>query len=295
VSQVADAARFLREPDGLMVPPGPPVFDAHVHLFPGRLNRSLWGWFDAHAWPVRYRLEAEAAIEFLLRRGVSRFAALIYAHKPGIARSLNRFVADLVRAHSQIVGLGTVLPGEPDAEDIVREALGPLGLRGIKLHSHVQKVAADDPRLDPVYAICEGAQRPVVIHAGREPASEAYGIDTRALCSPDQIGRVLQRYPHLNVIVPHLGADDYDAYAALLDAHDNLYLDTTMAIAGYLPGTPPPALFPRYAQRCLYGSDFPNLPYAWDRELKVIADTPMPDAAREALLWGNASRLFAET
>jgi predicted TIM-barrel fold metal-dependent hydrolase len=269
------------------------VFDAHVHLFPGRLCRAIWDWFDEHAWPVRYRLDAEASIEFLIRRGVTRFAGLVYAHKPGISRSLNHFLAELAAAHSQVVALGTVLPGEPDTEAIVREALGPLDLHGIKLHCHVQKLAADDPRIDPVYALCQDAQRPVVIHAGREPSSDGYGVDTTELCSPDQIERVLQRYPRLRVIVPHLGAADFEAYAAMLSRHEHLYLDTTMALAGYFPNTPPPAIFPRLADRCLYGSDFPNLPYAWDRELKIIAETPMPDATREALLWGNATRLFA--
>jgi uncharacterized protein len=276
------------------VPAGSAVFDAHVHLFPGRLSQAIWSWFDVHAWPVRYRLDAEASIEFLIQRGVKRFAGLVYAHKPGIARGLNQFLADLAAAHSQVVALGTVLPGEPDAEEIVREALGPLGLRGIKIHCHVQRMSPDDPRLDPVYAFCQEAQRPVVIHAGREPASEGYGVDTRALCSPAQVERVLQRYPTLNLIVPHLGAADYEAYAALLSAHENLWLDTTMALAAYFTGTPPPALFPRFAVRCLYGSDFPNLPYAWDRELKVIASTSMSESTREALLWGNAKRLFGD-
>jgi uncharacterized protein len=292
VERSADSDRFLREPDGLSVPPGPAIFDAHVHLFPGRLCQAIWDWFDLHAWTVRYRLDAETAIEFLIERGVKRFAGLVYAHKPGMARSLNHFLADLAAAHSQVVALWTVLPGEPDAEDIVREALGPLGLRGIKIHCHVQKIAPDDPRLDPVYATCQSAQRPVVIHAGREPSSEGYGIDTRAISSPAQVERVLQRYPRLNVIVPHLGADDFEAYGALLSAYENLSLDTTMALAGYFAGTPPPALFPRFAGRCLYGSDFPNLPYAWDRELAVIAATPMSEADRQALLWGNAARLF---
>jgi len=294
MDRAAGAERFLREPDGLTVPAGLTVFDAHVHLFPGRLCQAVWSWFDAHAWPVRYRLDAEASVEFLLQRGVTRFAGLVYAHKPGISRGLNHFLADLAQAHSQIVALGTVLPGEPDAEAIVREALGPLQLRGIKIHCHVQKMGADDPRLDPVYAICQDAQRPVVIHAGKEPSSAGYGTDTRALCSADQVERVLQRYPRLKVIVPHLGADEYEAYAGLLERHANLYLDTTMVLAGYFPGTPPPVLFPRFADRLLYGSDFPNLPYAWDRELKVIAATPMPEAARAALLHGNASRLFGD-
>ena len=124
------------------------LFDAHVHLFTPRLFDAIWRWFDAHAWGIRYRLYADDVIAFLEAKGVKRFTGLHYSHKPGLAPILNRFAAELGRSHASVVPLGTVLPGEPGAVDIVREALGPLGLRGIKVHCHVQKMAADDPRLD---------------------------------------------------------------------------------------------------------------------------------------------------
>ncbi|MEO6954334.1 MAG: amidohydrolase family protein [Polyangia bacterium] len=281
----------IDDEEGGHVPEGLRVYDAHVHLFPDRVFEAIWRWFDAHAWPIRYRLHAEQVVEFLLAHGVARFTALHYAHKPGMARALNAFVAELARAHSQIVPFGTVMPGEPDAEAVVKNAFD-LGLRGLKLHCHVQKLAADDARLDPIYALCASAQRPVVIHAGREPASPGYGLDVRGLCGAQQIEHVLQRHPTLTLVVPHLGADEYDAYLQLLDRHENLYLDTTMAIAGFFDEDPPGKLFPGRADRLLFGTDFPNLPYAWDRELKRLLHA-VPDAKdRDALLWGNASRLY---
>ncbi len=274
------------------MPPGLTVFDAHVHLFPARIQAAIWQWFDAHAWPIRYRLHAESVVEFLLARGVTRFCALVYAHKPGLARMLNQSVFELAQAHAAVIPLGTVLPGEPDAEAIVDHALGTLGMHGIKLHCHILRMSADDPRMDAVYARCTAHGRPVVIHAGREPASPAYGVDTRALCSAEAIGRVLTRHPRLTLVVPHLGADEWDAYAALLDLHPNLWLDTTMAIAGYFPADVPASLFPARASRLLYGTDFPNIPYAWDRELHRLLAAVPASPARDALLYGNAQRVF---
>ncbi|MHB1844416.1 MAG: amidohydrolase family protein, partial [Deltaproteobacteria bacterium] len=174
-----DGETFLREPEGSRVPDLGPIADAHVHLFPPRLFEAIWRWFGQHGWEIRYRLQAEAVIEFLRSRGVARMVGLCYSHRPGLARVLNRFMAEIAKAHPEVMPLGTVLPGEPDAVEVVREALGPLGLRGLKIHCHVQRLAADDPRLDEVYALCAEAERPVVIHAGREPSSLAYGIDTR--------------------------------------------------------------------------------------------------------------------
>jgi predicted TIM-barrel fold metal-dependent hydrolase len=288
----ADAAAFLVEPEGRAVPAGLEVVDAHVHLFPPALFEAIWRWFDRHAWKIRYRLYAEQVIEFQLSRGVKRLVALHYAHKPGMARELNRFVAEIAAAHAEVIPLATVFPGEPDAREVLREALGPLGLRGVKIHCHVQKLGADDPRLDEVYAVCRAAGVPVVIHAGREPSSEAYGVDTRSLCAADQIDRVLSRHPSLRLVVPHLGADEFEAYGRLLDQHENLWLDTTMAVAGYFPVAPPAWVFPARADRLLYGTDFPNIPYAWDRELKRIVAAGLAPRPLAALLAGNALALF---
>ncbi|MHB1847006.1 MAG: amidohydrolase family protein, partial [Deltaproteobacteria bacterium] len=119
-----------------------------------------------------------------------------------------------------------------------------------------------------------------------------YGIDTRALCAADQIDRVLRRHPDLELVVPHLGADEFQAYGALLDRHEHLWLDTTMAIAGYFSQAPPADLFPGRAQRLLYGTDFPNVPYAWDRELRRIATAGLAESELRALLWDNAMALF---
>jgi predicted TIM-barrel fold metal-dependent hydrolase len=291
---------MLRDPEGHAIPEraraAGPVVDAHVHLFPERVFEAIWRWFDKHAWEIRYRLHADAVLEFLSARGVSQVVGLCYSHAPGMARVLNAFMRDLARAHGDfVIPLGTVLPGEPDAGAIAREALGPLGMRGLKLHCHVQKTSADDPRLDEVYAACAEARKPVVIHAGRAPYSPAYGVDTYALCEASRIERVLQRFPKLTVVVPHLGADEYDAYATLLDRYENLWLDTTMAIAGFIgeAGTPMGVVQAR-AERLLYGSDFPNVPYAWDRELKRLDGAPLDAAARGALVGGNARRLFGE-
>src|SRR5688572_23705688 len=83
--------------EGARVPAGlPPVVDAHVHVFPERLFEALWAWFERYGWPVRYKLRAEQVIEFQLSRGVAHVVLLHYAHKAGMARALNAFVAGLL-------------------------------------------------------------------------------------------------------------------------------------------------------------------------------------------------------
>jgi len=268
----------------------PAIVDAHVHLFPDAVFAAIWRWFDAHAWPIRHKLTSPRVVDFLTTRGVGHVVALAYAHKPGMARALNAYMAEVTGKDPRVTGLGTVLPGEPDAVAIVEEAFA-LGLGGIKLHCHVQCFAPDAAPLHEIYEACVRHDKPLVIHASREPRSDAYKCDPYALCGAERIERVLRTHPRLRVCVPHLGVDEYDAFLALVERHDTLWLDTTMVLAGYFPDRPPSLLAVR-PDRIMYGTDFPNLPYAWDRELRRIAAMGLRPDALEALLGGTAKGFF---
>ena len=286
--------RELFDQEGLTVPAGlPPVTDAHVHLFEPALFEAIWRWFATHGWPIRYKLHAADVVAFLKARGVAHIVALHYAHKPGMARAMNAAMARFVREGKGFVtGLATVLPGEPDAAAIVQEGFAQ-GLAGVKLHCHVQCFAADEGLADSVYDACEMNGMPLVMHAGREPKSVAYKVDTYAVCGANRTESVLRNFPKLKLCVPHLGADEFDAYERLLSKYDNLWLDTTMMLADYFPLHPEARLLRARPERIMYGTDFPNLPYAWDRELKRLSNYGIRDHDLPALLGGNAQTLFA--
>lgn len=284
----------LHDEEGPRVPAGlPPVVDAHVHLFPPPLFEAIWRWFDRHGWPIRYKLHSEQVLAFLAARGVGRIVALHYAHKPGIARSMNRAMAELAAAHPEVIATATVMPGEEGAVAILEEAFA-LGLAGVKLHCHVQALAADDDAMHALYEVAARHGKPVVVHAGREPRSAAYKLDTHAICSAERVANVLRAHPTLQLCVPHLGADEYDAYEGLLERHDNLWLDTTMALAEYFPVRPHRRLLTVRAERILYGTDFPNIPYAWDRELRKLEGYGLDPDQVAGILGANALRLYGQ-
>jgi predicted TIM-barrel fold metal-dependent hydrolase len=64
-----------------------------------------------------------------------------------------------------------------------------------------------------------------------------------------------------------------------------------MTLSDYFGGRPNPLFFAR-PERILYGTDFPNLPYAWDRELRRLGDHGVKDHDLPAILGDNAKRLF---
>jgi len=282
----------LDDEEGPALPSGlPEVIDGHVHLFPPPLFEAIWKWFHEHGWPIRYQLHADAVLRFLFERGVTRVVALHYAHKPGIARGMNQWMADLVARWPRVLGTATVFPGEEGAADILREGFAR-GLRGVKLHCHVQCFGPDDPAMHEIYAACAERGVPLVIHAGREPSSPAYACDPYEICAASKIDRALSDYPTLRICVPHLGADEFDAYERMLERHDNLWLDTTMMLADYFALDGAWRLLDVRPDRVLYGTDFPNLPYAWDREVRRLAERGLRDEHLEQVLGGVARELF---
>lgn len=284
----------MDDPESDRIPEGlPPVVDAHVHLFPDNLFQAIWSWFDRFAWSIRYRIPSSSIVEFLLSRGVERIVALHYAHRPGLARHLNAYMAAVCRDNPRVIGTATVFPGEEGASAILEEAFKS-GLAGVKLHAHVQGFFMDTAAMHEIYATCQAFDKPLVMHVGREPRNPyvEYVEDPYTTCRADKLEPVLRDYPRLRVCVPHLGADEFGSYKHMLERYDNLWVDTAMILADYLPVTDIPSLWEIRPDRVMYGTDFPNIPYAWDRELKNLSKLGLSDAVLERILGSNANDLF---
>lgn len=287
----------LNDPEGAEIPGGlPPVIDAHVHLFPDELFSAIWSWFDKFAWPIRYKYDSKEVIEFLLSRGVDRIVGLHYAHRPGIARNMNLYMASLCKSCPKLIGSATVFPGEAGARDILDSAFD-MGLAAVKLHAHVQFFSMDSTEMHEIYEACCDRRKPLIMHVGREPKSPFfdYKTDPYSICGAAKVETVLRQYPDLKIVVPHLGADEYDAFATLLKNYDNIWLDIAMVLADYLPDTNPPNLSEMRSDRIMYGTDFPNIPYAWDRELNHLCALGLSESDLELVLGGNALKLLTDS
>ena len=283
----------IDDSEGIYVPEGlPRVVDAHTHIFPDNIFSAIWSWFDENAWPIRYRLSASSVLEYLLSRGVSHIIALQYAHKPGMSRMLNRYMVKMCREFpGRVTGMAAVFPGEADAEGILREAFEN-GLQGVKLHAHVQCFDMNAQEMDPIYDLCESEKKPMVMHVGREPKSTAYHCDPYEICSVEKLERVLRNFPELRICVPHLGFDEITDYKHLIEKYDTLWLDTTMILADYFPTKKTVTLDGFRVDRIMYGSDFPSIPYNWDRELQALKASNLSRENMEWILHKSAAGLF---
>ena len=78
----------------------------------------------------------------------------------------------------------------------------------------------------------------------------------------------------------------------MIERYDNLWLDTTMTLAEYLPMDYFPNLAKMRSDRIIFGTDFPNLPYAWDREIRRLVQMDLNEERLERILGRNAVEFY---
>jgi predicted TIM-barrel fold metal-dependent hydrolase len=271
------------------------VVDMHVHLHPDRLGRAIRDVFaEQHDWRSMHSFEAAAVVDALRAHGVERFCFFSYAHKAGMARALNRWIAEAAARFPGSIPLGTVHVDDGDLAEAITEALDELDLAGFKFHMSVQRFHVDDPRLVPLYERAEAEGRILVFHVGTAPYRDAFtGVE--------RFRRVMERFPRLRASVAHLGLFDADAFLAMTERFRHLYVDTSMALApaaepymgtaGYAPSTD---TLLRYADRILFGSDFPVIPYPYDDEMSWADTRGLADDVQRKIFRDNALRFLGE-
>ncbi|MGW3552566.1 amidohydrolase family protein [Streptomyces griseoincarnatus] len=273
----------------------PGLVDVHTHFMPERVLHKVWAYFDGLGpltggieWPITYR-EEEAERAALLRGfGVRAFTAMLYPHKPGMARWLNDWAADFARRTPDCLHTSTFFP-EPGAAAYVREALEH-GTRVFKAHVQVGGYDPADEALDACWGLLAEAGTPVVVHCGSGPAPGKH-------TGPGPMARVLARHPRLRLIVAHLGMPEYEDFLDLAERYAEVRLDTTMAFTGFSERMAP---FPRRAlprlaalgDRVLLGTDFPNIPYPYAHQLDALTELGLGDDWLRAVCHDNAARLF---
>jgi predicted TIM-barrel fold metal-dependent hydrolase len=271
----------------------PGLADAHVHFLPPRMLRRVWEYFDQAgplvgiSWPIRYKWSDAERVAHLRSMGVRMFSALAYAHRPDMAAGLNAWTLAFAQATPGCLPSATFYP-EPGAERYVRQALDA-GARIFKVHLQVGGFPPDDPLLDPVWGLLTEARVPVVVHAGHAPV----GTENTG---PGPFGTLMARYPALTAIVAHMGAPDYGAFLRLAADYERMALDTTMIFTGFFAPFPAAALplvtALGMAGKILLGSDFPNIPYPYARQVGGLVRLGLGDAWLRAVCWENPVAMF---
>jgi len=274
----------------------PRLIDVHTHFMPERLLAAVRAYFDAagpligRPWPIVYREDEEARVAALRAFGVGAFTAMLYPHKPGMARSLNDWAADFAARIPDCLHTATFF-AEPSAAADVARALEQ-GARVFKCHVQVGDFDPNDPLLDEAWGLLADAGTPVVTHCGSGPVPGRY-------TGPGPVAGLLARHPGLRLVIAHLGMPEYLEFLDIAERHGRVLLDTTLAFTPFIDDNfaPfPPAALPRLrdlGDRVLLGTDFPNIPHAYPDALESLERTGLGVPWLRAVCRDNAAALFA--
>lgn len=259
-----------------------------MHFFPPPLKNAIDRWFAREGWNIYYHgQQADELLQGLRKEGADQLSVLVYAHKPGIAESLNAWLYEFGNLHQGLHLFGTVHPDDENLDALVRHCLDDWNFDGFKIHANVQQVAVDDPRLTPIMHGVIERKRGLIIHAGRQPHVNAF-VGWRPF------SRLMARYPELKVQVAHLGFDEMDEFVALSRDYPHLYFDTA-AVGSPRFAVPRERLmkiFESIPDRIIYGSDVPILEESLidhrDRIGQMIPDSRL----RDNIFVRNAERFW---
>jgi aminocarboxymuconate-semialdehyde decarboxylase len=302
------------------------IIDAHSHLFPPAWESQ--GRMPADMFDVAGLLERQAAAG--ITTSVISDPHIWYGEldPSDIARTreYNDFAADLQREHAPgLVALGSVTPwrGEEHLAEASR-AVSELGLPGLALPTSDHGRYLDD--VPPAFwELCTDLDVPVFVHPGGSVVGqelmamyrlgEVCGrpLDTTLTLARLVLTGGLERHPRLALLCAHAGgaictiADRLDfghelrGYAPLGPWGDvelpeppsayvsRLYLDTVT----YGTAALRPALERVGAERVLFGSDRPPVPFELERSLGHVRALGLPPEQEAAILGDNARTLFA--
>lgn len=275
----------------------PGLADIHVHFLPDRMLRKVWEFFEraessyGMRWPIRYSGNEHQRLDTVRGFGLRGIPSLTYAHKPGMAQWLNGWCAGFAARVPDAVHSATLYPEDGVAE-YVAAALAA-GARVFKVHVQVGQFSPADPRLDAAWGVLQDAATPVVMHAGSAPKQGRF-TGTR------HVRELLTRFPRLVLVIAHMGMNEYQAFADLVEQFPNVNLDTTMAGTDFANAfAPMPTDYVRrladLGDRVVLGADFPNIPYSYAEQLQALDRLGLGDDWLRAVLWHNGARLMGLT
>lgn len=255
------------------------IIDAHTHIHP---NPKGFG--------EKYNASLENLITSLDKCDVDKAIVLpIYPEIP------NKFVADACKKYpDKLIGFASVNPLEGiNAAEILENDVKEYNLKGLKLHPRLQDFDLGDSRLIPVFHKCAELKIPVVIDAFP-------GINLSSNESiPLLIGRIASIVPEVNIIIAHAGG--YKIWDTLFVAksHKNLYLDISYTPFYFQGSSIEPDLEfvikKIGANRCIYGSDHPELELSntFDLAVKLLTKYGLSEEEMKYILGETISSLIS--
>lgn len=270
-----------------------PVLDAHTHAYPEgdrHLVLERVALLDGHLppdSPYKWQLYQNGSIESLVeeekKAGFDGFVLLPISGRPNGCSRLNQWVAEQASRYPQIIPFSSLSPLSPTAEQDLQEVLA-LGLRGIKIHSVLQRIPPLHPQTLEWLEMIQASGLPILMDSmnlsgirERKPHMTPI-LDYWAPfeTNPKIIRALAKRFPKIRFIAAHLGClYGWDQLEELNDV-ENVFFDLSFALE-ILPSEKLKKMILRKGtDHILFGSDTPwrQAAPAWKRFLEIGLSGP---------------------
>ncbi|MFI3324556.1 MAG: amidohydrolase family protein [Clostridia bacterium] len=260
------------------------LFDAHVHVFPDKLEGKVLPKLSAISQSPYYLDETVSSATTLhYSMGGTHMLCLNIATNPKQQSSVNDFANSI--NNGNIISFGSV---HPKSDDAIKELyrIKDMGLKGIKLHPDYQDFIADDKNMHQIYKVCEELNLMITFHTGKDPYSP-----TVIHCTPKSIQNIATSFPNLTIIAAHMGGmgmcDDSMKYLKNLN---NVYLDTAYSSQFLTSHKLEEMIKFHGVDRILFATDSP-----WskiDIEKKLLDNTNLKSDELDKIYYKNSFELF---
>ena len=263
-----DRANALIEAYGELLdselPEGTEIFDAHTHL-----GNDIDGMVGDREELLQINADHRITRSFV-------FCLDEPDRQPAFSAANERTLAHAAAADGHLVPFLRLDLDEKPLEEATRCL--DLGARGIKLHPRAQKFLPGDPRLEPIFALAEERQIPILIHGGR-------GLPPIA----DELGRLVEKHPPAALIIAHAGIVDLAAFARNFAGRAGVFFDSSvwspLDLLDLYRVVPP--------EQIVYASDYPygRQPNSLFMALRTVRAAGLDDDGVRMFLHGTAARI----
>jgi hypothetical protein len=291
------SAVLLAPPATARPSPAPPVqvIDMHVHAY---VNDGRWQARIGNPVTGQPMVATDENAHREATFGAMRRAHVVKAMVSGDYEAVLRWKK--AAPGQVIVGYSLDDPAKVDLEFLRKEkaasrldALGEVG-------SQYEGIAANDPRMEPIYALAEELDLPLGLHIHPGPpgaTSIGYPKMRPALGDPLLLEEVLVRHPRLRLYVMHAGWPLLERTIALLYSFPQVYLDLAA-----IDWTQPRNEFHRYlrglveagyGKRIMFGSDQMVWPEAIEMGVAAIQSADyLTQEQKSDIFFHNAARFL---
>jgi uncharacterized protein len=246
--------------------------------------------------PVDPSISETGITDDLVRQDIVFFFNYVYPLKPEETESLNDFNHELEQRLPAAAPFGSLHLDTPNKEAVIRRCLDDYRFVGLKFHPFVQRFNPADEKMMGVYEMMEHYGRPVVLHTGFE---EFY----RMKMPPEDIEKILRRYPRLVLVLAHCLFPSIRRLRALMEEFEGVWIDATnvfgvvkyMDTAGSVIKTSDGnyygdrfrSLMTDFSDRALFGSDHPVGMGDLATIYRDFSSSGLSATVAQAVLWDN--------